>query len=254
MEMMKTSKPIRSLEKALHIIEIMANELTPMRLMDIAAAAELPASTALRLLHTLQTKGYVVQETSSARYYLSLKLFHIGNQISSSISIIDIARPYLNKLATQTGHSINLAVPQGQTAVMVDVINGFAEDELIITRPGRIVPLYCSAIGRALMLDYTEQQMNDYFEAVSLEPHTMLTITNRKSLIQELAQSRMRGYTHDPGELRPGIVGVGAPVKADGHIVASISLAELATIATPEMVRELGQAIAETARKISQKL
>lgn len=138
--------------------------------------------------------------------------------------------------------------------MIIDVINGFSEDELIITKPGRIIPLYCSAIGRALLLDHTPEQMDDYFDNTTLLSHTPLTTTSREVLLEKLAQSRVRGYTFDPGELRPGIAGFGAPIRSSGHIIASISLAELSSILTQEAIHQLGNSVAETARKISKKL
>ena len=251
----KASKTILSLEKALRIIEIMANEGAPMRLMDIAAAASLPASTALRLLNTLQVNGYVLQEVSSQRYRLSLKLFHIGNQIASGISIIAVAKPFLVELAAQTGHSVNLAVPQGSSAVIVDIVQSPAEDVLITTQAGRILPLYCSAIGRALLMDHSRAQLESYWNAAPITRYTDLTTDSLEALAAKMEQSRAWGYTFDPGELREGIAGIGAPLRSgNGQIIGAISLAELSSLITPEMTRSIGRLIAAAAEKIAGQL
>ncbi|MEA4933903.1 MAG: IclR family transcriptional regulator [Lawsonibacter sp.] len=249
---MSSTKSILSLEKALSIIEIMANDTTPMRLLDIANTAGIPTSTALRLVGTLQAKGYVCQDPATARYYLSLKLFHIGNRICSGLSITYIAKPYLKELAAQTGHSVNLAVHQDYHAFIVNVTPSFSENGTITTYPGRAVPLHSSAIGRALMFDYTPEQIDEYLETVPLTAYTALSILDRETLILELERSRKRGYTYDPGELRPGIVGIGAPILDQfGHPIASISVAELSSAITPELNDSLSQAIIQTTKKIS---
>lgn len=248
----KSTKVILSLEKALNIIEILSNSNLPMRLQDIAAAADIPASTALRLIYTLQLRGYIKQEPASSRYYLSLKLFSIGSRISDNLSISDIARPLLKMLATQLSHSVNLAIAQDNLVFIIDVVGGSSESHNITTRPGRTVPLHCTALGRALMIDYTSEQLDEYLSSTPLISYTPLTVHDRESLWRELEQVREKGYSFDPGEFRPGIVGVGAPILNDsGHPVASISIAELSSVSTPEMVHEFAAAVQETSRKIT---
>lgn len=255
MNQSKSTKVILSLEKALNIIEILSNSNAPMRLQDIAAAADIPASTALRLIYTLQLRGYIKQEAASSRYYLSMKLFSIGCRISDNLSISDIARPHLKTLATRLSHSVNLAVAQDNLVFIIDVVGGSSESHNITTRPGRTVPLHCTALGRALMFDYTPSQFEEYLSATPLVSYTPLTIHEHEALWLELEREKEMGYSFDPGEFRPGIVGVGAPIFDDsGHAVASISIAELSSVSTPEMIREFGLAVLDTAGKISAQL
>ena len=55
----KLAKKNQSVEKVLAIIEAMSEFRSPMRLQDVSARVQLPASTALRLLNTLITYGYL---------------------------------------------------------------------------------------------------------------------------------------------------------------------------------------------------
>jgi IclR family KDG regulon transcriptional repressor len=248
----KTTKEILSLEKALNIIEIMANYGMPMRLQDIATSAEIPSSTALRLIYTLQKHGYINQEPASSRYYLSLKFFNIGSQISENLSIANIARPHLNELAAQVSRSVNLAISEGHSAIIVEVFGGSLESHIITTRPGRLLPMHCTALGRSLMIDYTKEQLDEYFDCVPLLSYTPLTITTPEQLYQELDVIKKCGYAYDPGEFRAGICGVAAPILSDhGHPVASISIAELSSVITLNLIQEFSEKVIQTANKIS---
>jgi DNA-binding IclR family transcriptional regulator len=73
----KTAKKNQSLEKALQIIETMAKEKAPMRLLDISEKLSLPASTILRFLNTLMAYNYVNQDPETLKYSLSVKFCQI---------------------------------------------------------------------------------------------------------------------------------------------------------------------------------
>lgn len=255
MSAIKSTKSILSLEKALNILELMSNHNAPMRLQDIAQAVGIPASTALRLIYTLQSRGYINQDPASSRYYLSLKLFNLGSRISDNLSISEIARPHLKALSAQLGRSANLAVAQGNQVFIIDVVGGSSESHVITTRPGRTIPMHCTSLGRALMFDFTPAQIEEYWSATQVVPYTPLTVLDREALAQELERSRLQGYTYDPGEYRPGIAGLGAPILDNsGHPIASISVAELSSVITPEMIQAFSAALIHTARDISKQV
>ena len=95
----KLSKLNQSVEKALQIIEIMMKEPEAMRLQDIALKAEMPPSTALRMINTLLVYGYVNQDPDTLRYSLSLKFAQVGSAVSSRFSLSKIAHPLLVELS-----------------------------------------------------------------------------------------------------------------------------------------------------------
>lgn len=243
------------MHKALDIVEIMADREFPARLQDIAADAGLSPSTALRLINTLRQRGYVNQEASSSRYYLSLKLFTLGARISSNFSIMNIARPYLKKVSIQLSRSVNLAVAQNEKVFILDVVGGAAESHMITTQPGRVVPLYCTALGRALMFGYTDQEIDEYCAQNELISFTPCTIVDRNTLKEQLNTSRLCGYSYDAGEYRNGIVGIGVPIMdSSGKPVASISVAELLSVITDEMIGEIRLALQDAAQLIAAQL
>ena len=248
----KAVKSILSLEKALHILEIMANNPAPARLLDIAKQAELPTSTALRLLSTLQANGYVNQEPESARYYPTLKLYNLGSCILNSFPLVDIAKPYLRRLADETSHSINLSILQNDRAVLIDMVDCYTESQTITTYRGRAVPLYCSALGRAFLTGFSAQELDEYFRRTKLEAYTPITLLTTERIIHEVSLARQRGYAYEPGELRSGIAGIGAPIcNARGEVIAAISLAELSSVMTLSTIELYGAKIQKTAMEIS---
>ena len=100
--MMSGALSNQSVEKTLRIIEAMAAGGSMMRLADIAAAVEIPPSTALRMLGTLIDMGYAYQDEQTRRYGLSLRFRLIGQRITDAFPYYDVIHPYLTSLAQQT--------------------------------------------------------------------------------------------------------------------------------------------------------
>lgn len=241
-----------TLEKAIKIFELLANTSHPMRLLDISNETGIHASTASRLLSTLKSHGYVNQDPLTSRYSPSLKLFHIGCKISHNISIIGKARPILELGASQLKRSLNYAILQNEEMVVLDVIGGAFESPMITIRSGNILPLYCTALGRAIMCYYRDEDVVTYCASHPLVPYTNLTITTTTQLIEELHNSRERGYAYDRGEIRNGIAGVGVAIPGGTAVPHSaLSVAFLSAEATPEIVSSLSSELQQIASAIS---
>lgn len=252
---MKSSKSILSLEKALNIIEIMSGNSEPMRLQDIAEAAGIPASTALRLISTFEAYHFILQEPSTKRYYLSLKLFNIGSRVSDNLTISRIARPYLKELSSQLKSSVNLAIEQNMSMFVLDVVGGAFESPDITVQPGKKVPMYCTGLGKAMLSNYSEERFNEFFSATPPVTYTTKTITDKAALMEEMARIRKQGYAFDSGEYRDGIIGISAPIlDQSNRAIASISVADLASTLTEETLEFKSHHIMNAAVKIAEKL
>src|SRR3546814_4084285 len=82
----RTSRPrvgssIRSVERALDVLDILRANETPQRLTDICSATGLSAATGHRLLAVLAARDYVVQEHGTRRYALGVTARNLGDQI-----------------------------------------------------------------------------------------------------------------------------------------------------------------------------
>ncbi|MDL2273120.1 IclR family transcriptional regulator [Oscillospiraceae bacterium OttesenSCG-928-G22] len=252
---MKLAKLNQSVEKVFQIIEIMASEGEPMRLQDIAQKSGLPAPTALRLINTLVTYGYALQDESTLRYSLSLKFAQIGGLVSSQISVRDIARPYVIELSRTCRESACLAIEQGMEVVYIDVVYGPDDMLKIMQRIGKRAPMHCTGIGKMFLTNYTKKQLFEYASEKGLPPITPNTITDVGELDRELALVRERGYAVDNEECELGARCVSAGITDySGKVILGISVSGPAARMTPERVEELSSEVIRTGRLVSEKL
>jgi DNA-binding IclR family transcriptional regulator len=139
----------RTVERALALLAAIC-ERGSANLADSARDCELAPSTALRLLRTLETTGFVSREEQRGIYRPGARLIQLGAQALSSESLVDLARPTMEKLVAETGESVYLSIEgHGGTALYIGIVEG-THSVRHTSWVGRTVPLDKSAAGRVL--------------------------------------------------------------------------------------------------------
>ncbi len=250
----KQAQPNQSAQKLLRIIEIMAAG-GRMRLLDIATAAELPASTALRLVHTLCEEGYAMQDPETLRYALSMKLAKIGGQISAGMDLVGVAHPQLLALSRSCGESCSIAVEEGGEVVYIDVVDGPDGLLKITQRIGKRAPMHCTGIGKLLLSNDSSAQFNSRLKGRRLQGFTPHTITDSAALRAELRIATEKGYAMDDEECELGARCIAAPIRDHtGRVIAGISITGPVHRMTPEYIRSTLPLLTGTAEKITKLL
>lgn len=245
----KLARPNQSVEKTLTIIEVMAEHKENMRLQDIAAKAGLPTSTALRLINTLLRRGYVIQDSTTLRYGLSLKLARLGTMVSSHLDLRELSHPILQRLSKQCGESCSAAIREGHQVVYIDVVDGPDSILRITQRIGKSAPLYCTGIGK-LFLSEDPALFREVLDTRPLTAFTPNTPVTEEALESQVAFAA-GGLAYDNEECELGVRCVAAPVRDyTGRLAAGISISgpvhRLTDDYVARIVSEPLQAAAET--------
>ena len=215
----------QSAEKALRILEYLADQGEPLRLMDIAQAMGMNNSTTLRFLTTLASAGYVAQEEDTSKYYLTYKIVALGHKVSERKQLPHIVSPYVKKISETLRESVCLAVEQNAQVVYVDVKEGPSQIVKAMRRIGNIAPLHCTGIGKLLLLNYSETQLDDLIRERGLQKFTPYTLTTKEALLYELNEVRQKGYAVDNEECEIGARCIAFPVyDYTQKVIAGISV------------------------------
>ena len=138
----------RTVERALALLATICDR-GGANLADSARECDLAPSTALRLLRTLETSGFVTREQFGT-YRPGSRIIQLGAQALSNESLVDLARPVMEKLVEETGESVYLSVEGHRaTALYISIVEG-THSVRHASWVGRTVPLERSAAGRAL--------------------------------------------------------------------------------------------------------
>lgn len=192
---------VQSIERALDLLEMLADADGAVGLSELAATSGLPLPTVHRLVRTLATRGYVRQE-ASRRYTLGSRLIRLGE--TSTRILGTWLRPFLAQLVRETGETANLAVLDGDDVVYIAQAPS-PHSMRMFTEPGRRVRPHCTAVGKALLAQLPAEHTRALLERGGMPAYTATTITDPALLLAQLEVVRMQGYAMDEGEQEVGV-------------------------------------------------
>jgi DNA-binding IclR family transcriptional regulator len=245
---------INSLSRGVEILRLLARAEGSLGVTDLAEQLQVDPSTAYRLLATLESAGFVQQDTDSKKYTVGYGILDVASALLRRLSVVTISDQYLRAITTLTRESTHVAVLDGPRAVFVARQSG-AGILRVETTVGSSEPAYCTAVGKALLADHTDAELRLLYGTEPLTRHTPQTITSIEALHAELERIRRNGYAYDDEELHPGVRCLAAPVRDHrGRVVAAFGLSMPATRLTREDIPALVERIITAAQEISAQL
>lgn len=177
--------------------------------------------------------GVRLLERSEHGFLLGGQLFELGMRASVERRLLEVATPFLEDLYERTHETVHLGVLEGQEVVYVAKIGGHRQASSPSRLGGRM-PLYCTAIGKAL-LAYSPPELLAEVVRAGLVRRTPRTITTPGLLSRQLARVVETGTVFEFEESAVGIVCVAAPVlDADDRLIAAVSVTGPVTRFQPE--------------------
>jgi DNA-binding IclR family transcriptional regulator len=243
---------ISSLEKGLRILELLAEEQA-LTVSEAARHLDTNRAGSHRFLATLRELGYV-EKDAEERYRLTFRVVELGMKVVNRHEILRIARPYLLELSTAFNETVNLGHFNGKDILHLDKIDS-KEILRMDSEIGSRAPAYCTALGKAVLANLTEEELGRYLKSVRLKPQGPNTITSRRQLRDEISKIRSRGYAMDDEELAPGLRCVSAPVfDHTGRAFYAVSVSGPVTRMTAERIEGMQAEVARICRQLSEKL
>jgi DNA-binding IclR family transcriptional regulator len=244
------ARPVGSVARALAVLDALGASDSGLGVSELARLIGVNASTASRLLATLERDGFVEREPGGP-YRLGLKLVALADRVLARLDVRALARPLLERLVAVTGETATLSVPGEQAAITIDFVVPSESTVASIARLGRPSVAHATAAGK-VMLAFGPTAAED---PVQLVAYTDRTITNPDELGRHLAAVREHGFAEAVGEREPDLAALAAPVRGRaGELVAILGLqgpASRLTAARRQAVRpELLEAAAQLTRAV----
>lgn len=237
---------VQSIERAFDILEIMASTGESIGVSELAAKSALPLPTIHRLVRTLVLRGYV-RQLPTRQYVLGPKLMRLGDSATQVISTW--SRPHLSRLVELTGETANMAVLDGNMVVYVAQVP--SEHAMrMLTEVGRRVHLHCTGVGKALLLQLSDDTVRNLVSQTGMPSYTQNSITNLDALIADLDKSRLREYAIDEGEQEIGVRCFSVPVP-HAPTPTAISISGPAARVTVESAAHIAPLLQQAARELS---
>jgi len=213
---------ITSLERGIKVLELLAEEKA-LTVSEVGAHLSMQRSAAHRFLATLRDLGYVAKNEDN-RYQLTFRILEMGEKVTRRFEIKQVAHKYMLELSKLFKETVNLGCLDGREILHLDKID--SSEILRIDSPlWSKAPAYCTALGKAILAQISQSELNDYLSHTRLIQRGPNTILSRKKLREELYKTRDQGYAVDDEELAHGLRCVAAPVfDHTGRVKYAISI------------------------------
>ncbi len=209
---MSENNPIQSVGRIFAVLEMLAYK-GPQRITEITKALALNKSTVHRLLASLVAMDYVKKEADSDKYRLTFKLLGLGEALLDKVDIVSVVRPYMQELAEFSEETVHLVQKEGTNMVYIDKVESYSNSVRMVSRIGVRKPLYCTAVGKAMLAELDDDQVKDIWDCSDIQALTSNTIVDYTSLLVELEEVRKRGYALDNEENELGVRCIAAAIK-----------------------------------------
>ena len=150
---------VQSVDRALLIIETLAEDDEGYRLSDLSVRTGLSTSTVHRLLATLEKRRFVQFDRYESKWHVGAQSFAVGATFARRRNFVAQAMPYLRKLRDQTRETANLAVVDDESII---VLTRMESREIMrsLTKVGGRVAMVASGVGKAVLATYSDQDVN----------------------------------------------------------------------------------------------
>jgi IclR family acetate operon transcriptional repressor len=240
---------VRSIDRAGEMLARLLASDAPMSLGDLAEAADLPKSTASRLLTALERHGLVHQAGQRGKLEPGPAILRFAHRGGVERHIVELAQPALEALSHASHETVNLSVPTPNGVEHLAQVDGrhfLGAGQWV----GRRVDYHCTANGKVLLA----------FGAADLPPGrltrmTPSTLVARAALDRQLQAVRRDGFATTVDELEVGLSALAAPVRGpDGHVIAALSISGPTLRLTRARIAELAPVLLHEADALSERL
>lgn len=246
-EQPRGSGQVRSLTRALSILQTLAASSDGMSLTELSDATGLPPSTTHRLLTTLEAERFVRPDAHGGLWRVGVAAFIVGSAFARSRDVLALVRPYLRRLMDVSGETANLFVESDREAVCIGQIESRHAMRALTGIGGRVL-LHSSGAGKVLLAHMPENRRRQILRDGMLKSITQRTITDTVGLDAALEKIRSDGYGVDDEEHAIGLRCVAAPVFNEfGDVIAAISISGPSARIPDERLTLLGKMVAQAA-------
>ena len=231
----RNSDFVQSLERGLAVIRAFDAEHRELALSDVARATGLTRAAARRFLLTLVKLGYV--NFADGRFSLRPRVLELGYAYLSSLTLPEVAQPHMEALVAKVNESSSISVLDDLEVVYVVRVPTRRIMSITLS-VGTRLPAYATSMGRVLLADLPEDELEERLSRMEIRPLTARTVKGKDELRAILEATRKQGYAATDQELEEGLRSLAVPIRdANEVVVAALNVSVHASRASMAVLR-----------------
>lgn len=251
---MKESRDYRiaAVDRALSVMEAL-EERSEQGVTELAARLGMTKSLVFRILHTLESRGYVVRDVDRAVFSLGFRVSVLGERAGTQKGLLLVARPVMDALRDETSENVNLVVRDGERALVVATREG-RHSMRLFAQAGRHAPMHAGG-GSMLLLAFAPEEVQEAVLGGPLARYTPHTVEGPAELRRRIDRIRRQGWNVSHDDLDEGAFSIAAPVRSpEGEVIAAVSVAGAVTRLDESRRNSHLEAVCAAAERISRRL
>lgn len=249
----KHTDTVPALRRAVAILDMVSGAGGTLNAADITRHAGLPKSTVHGLL-SVMTELNLLVKNDDGRFTTGAHPMRWANSFLGQMDIVSIFRNYFAADLELAPYTVTLTIRDHDEVVYIGCRNS---DQPLghSFRIGMRLPAPYTATGKMLLSELPDDVLSDMFSH-GLPPALSAKSVKTISLLQqELADTRKRGYSIDDGQIREGMICIGAAIRDHtGQANAGIAISLMKSEATAETLEKLGRTMQKAASELSQQM
>lgn len=213
-----------SLLRGLNILEAFGAGRGEMTLSEIAEEISVTSSAAFRFVHTLEQEEYLIKDERSRSFRLAPRVMELGYSYIMSLDLGEVAGAQARNLRDISGFSVHVAVLEKTEAVYI--FRAMSPSPMVSNIPvGSRLPAFATSMGRVMLADLSDTELDRRFENYAFEKFTNSTIETLAELKEALTEDRKCGYVAQESQLAEGTVAIAAPIyDRSNHVIGAINI------------------------------
>lgn len=209
---------VQAFERGLAVIS--SFDGSPLTLSEVAQRVKMSPAAARRYLSTLTELGYFAHR--NGRFSAQAKLLELSNPYFAANDSTLRAESALKELTRQLNETSTLTQLEGSEVVNVLAVTSKRELSIQVV-PGRKLPAYCTAMGRAMLSLLSTDEVEGILKETHLERHTINTLTRAEDIMEQIHLAADQGYALVEEEHTPGIRTMSVAFRLPQGQLAAIS-------------------------------
>ncbi len=200
-----------NLSRGLEVLRAFTPDAPVLGNREIADRTGLPKATVSRLTYTLMVLGYLGRVEPLHKYRLGAGVLSLGYPLLASMPVRQLARGRMERLAKQTGCTVNLGMRDRLNVVYIDTCR---VDRTNAYQPdiGSTGPLLRMAIGRALILGSPAAERTAILNRLKVDdPNGFAADAARWE--RDARHFALRGFCLSKGDWRREVHAIAAPIR-----------------------------------------
>lgn len=211
MKEIKYSAP--SVKKAFQILEAIAESNTGLGVSELGKKLHIGKSTVHGITLALEELGVLTRNGGRKKFTIGYTLMDLGRKAYRKIELMtDVAQQPMKALMEEVGETVFLGIMHGDHAIILKAVE--SPYELKITAPiGTRVPVLAGALGRVFLSQMDREKAAEIIQRKGLRVYTVNSVTDPKQFLEEVEESRKKGFAIDREKYILGVTAIASPIE-----------------------------------------